>query len=40
MLTDQEIQALIVSIDTAIETCNRMKSVIANVSEKRKVVKK
>lgn len=40
MLTDQEMQALAASIDVAIEICNRMKSVIADASAKRNVVKK
>ena len=38
MLTEQERQALISSIDTAIETVNRMKSVIVKISEKRYAV--
>jgi len=38
MLTEQERQALISSIDTAIETVNRMKSVISKISEKRYAV--
>ena len=38
MLTTQERQALISSIDTAIETVNRMKSVISKISEKRYAV--
>ena len=40
MLTDQERQALDASVDTAIETANRMKSIITNVSAKRNVVEK
>ena len=38
MLTTQEKQALISSIDSAIETVNRMKSVITKISEKRYAV--
>lgn len=38
MLTTQEKRALISSIDSAIETVNRMKSVITKISEKRYAV--
>ena len=38
MLTEQERQALISSIDAAIDTVNHMKSVIIKVSEKRYAV--
>lgn len=38
MLTEQEIQALISSINTAINTVNRMKSIITLISEKRSAV--
>lgn len=38
MITAQERQALISSIDTAVATVNRMKSVIAKISEKQRAV--
>ena len=38
MITTQERQALISAINSAIETVNRMKKVIANISEKRYAV--
>ena len=38
MLTEQERQALISSIDTAIDTVNHMKSIIIKISEKRYAV--